>query len=221
MSSLLYVTLKIRTTLRVRSCRASCSAHISRASTRVSPSGTWPKPHDSKLLLRFYSSWRRKGGRHGGESQGFETCFVNRPVTERPERGENRREVRRERNHQGMLFFWSRWNEKKTLRKDSSKQRARRLLSSDWVAKVTRRWNPGRFGRMRRGIRQFTDVRRNWFRGDRNYFFRKSRYSLHLYLSIHPSTHPSIHPSIYSRLFASFLSYFELFSISRRLVTRL
>lgn len=72
-----------------------------------------------------------------------------------------------------------------------SKQRARarELLSSDWVAKVTRRWNPGRFGRTRRGIRQFTDVRRNWFRGDRNYFFRKSRYSLHLYLSIYLFIH--------------------------------
>lgn len=81
-------------------------------------------------------------------------------------------------NHWGMLL-WSRQNGRKKLGGKTS----RALLSSDWVARVTRRRNLDRFGRMRGGIRQFTDVRRNWFRGDRNYFFRKSRHSFLLSLS--------------------------------------
>lgn len=212
MSDLLYVTLKIRTTLRVRSCRASCSTHISCASTRVSPSGTWPKPHDSKLLLRFYSSWRRKGGQHGGESQGFETCFVNRPVTERPERGENRREVRRERNHQGMLFFGHDGMRKKLWEKiPRSSARVDFYPLIEW-----RRWPEGGIpvgsggcegasGNLRTSGETDFEATEITSSGSRGIL------SISIYLSIHPPVHPFIHPSIPASSRPSFptLSFFR------------
>lgn len=58
---------------------------------------------------------------------------------------------------------------------------------------------------IREGIRQFTDVRRNWFRGDRNYFFRKSRFSRSL-----PSALPA---------FSLFVLIPRFFGSSRRDVT--
>lgn len=56
---------------------------------------------------------------------------------------------------------------------------------------------PDRFGRAWGSIRQFTDVRRNWFRGDRNYFFGKSRFS--------PSASSAFYFSHYSFSYRGFL----------------
>lgn len=177
-----HVALRIGTTLRVRPFdRSGLPATLTfRARLHASLQRVRDRRHT--IVNCFCGFTFRDGAKEvgtGGESQGTETApSIGWQWDGVKIEGGGRRRME-SLGDAPLLVVKREGKKRRDRRKDPSFARvARARTSTLWLSgegdqKVeSRSVRKGATGR-----RQFTDVRRNWFRGDRNYFFRKSRFS--------------------------------------------